>query len=100
MAEKEERIMIVADKPYYCNSCNKVNNCSKDCKGYIEWFNRPDPIRHFYSKSEAIERMEKALFKVDNVLALDIEFEQLTKRKQLAYKVFAEAALNALLEAK
>lgn len=41
--------------------------------------------------------MAKALFKVDNVLALDIEFEQLKKQKQLVYKVFAEAALNALL---
>lgn len=44
--------------------------------------------------------MAKALFKVDNVLALDIEFEQLTKQKQLTYKVFAEATLNALLEDK
>lgn len=48
-------------------------------------------------REEAINRMAKALFKVDNVLALDIEFEQLTKQKQLTYKVFAEAALNALL---
>ena len=65
MAEKEERIMIVADEPYYCNSCKKINNCSKDCKGYIEWFNRPDPIRHFYSKSDAIERMTVAMCKFD-----------------------------------
>lgn len=50
------------------------------------------------TRSEAIERMAKALFKVDNVLALDIEFEQLEKQKQLAYNVFAEAALNALFD--
>lgn len=55
---------------------------------------------HTFSRQDAINRMAKALFKVDNVLALDIEFEQLTKRKQLVYKVFAEAALNALLEGK
>lgn len=55
-------------------------------------------ISKIYTRQEAIERMAKALFKVDNVLALDIEFEQLTKQKQLTYKVFAEAALNALLE--
>ena len=49
-------------------------------------------------RSEAIERMAKSLFKVDNVLALDIKWSQLKKRKQLVYKEFAEAALNALLE--
>ena len=88
MAEKEERIMIVADKPYYCNSCNKVNNCSKDCKGYIEWFNRPEPIRHFYSRSEAIERMAKAIDK----LGLDMD--------AIDSYICAESALNALLEGK
>lgn len=52
-----------------------------------------------YTIQYAIERMAKSLFKVDNVLALDIKWSQLKKSKQLAYKVFAEAALNALLEA-
>lgn len=50
------------------------------------------------TRSEAIERMAKSLFKVDNVLALDIKWSQLKKIKQLAYKELAEAALNALLE--
>lgn len=50
------------------------------------------------TRSEAIERMAKSLFKVDNVLALDIKWSQLKKIKQLAYKELAEAALNSLLE--
>ena len=50
------------------------------------------------TRSEAIERMAKSLFKVDNVLALDIKWSQLKKSKQLVYKEFAEAALNVLLE--
>ena len=50
------------------------------------------------TRQEAIERMAKGLFKVDNVLALDIKWSQLKKSKQLVYKELAEAALNALLE--
>lgn len=77
MAEKEERILHIVQK----------------LDGRFVGENR-------ITRTEAINRMAKALFKVDNVLALDIEFEQLTKQKQLTYKVFAEAALNALLEVK
>jgi hypothetical protein len=86
----EERIMIVADEPYYCNSCKKINNCSKDCKGYIQWFNRPDPIRHFYSKSEAIEKMAKAIKSVPKASGEAVHSTD--------YAKWAEAALNALLE--
>lgn len=83
MAEKEERILIKKEINYHPPSGG--------------W--RGDGKEIVLTRSKAIERMAKALFKVDNVLALNIEFEQLTKQKQLTYKVFAEAALNALLEA-
>lgn len=92
MAEKEERIMIVADEPYYCNSCKKMNNCSKDCKGYIEWFNRPEPIRHFYSRSEAIGRMAMAIKSVPKASGEAVHSTD--------YAKWAKAALDALLEGK
>lgn len=81
MAEKEERIWLEYDIP--------------KPKGAVEATHCTTMTRQ-----EAINRMAKALFKVDNVLALDIEFEQLEKQEQLKYKVFAEAALSTLLEAK
>lgn len=80
MAEKEEIIFIDLIEGGCAKCPHEYGNCER-C----------------YYRQEAIERIAKALFKVDNVLALDIEFEQLTKQKQLTYKVFAEAALNALL---
>lgn len=79
MPEKEERILITTR-----HKNEKLNMTFTDM--YKE-----------YTRQEAIERMAKALFKVDNVLAFDIEFEQLIKQKQSTYKVFAAAALNALL---
>ena len=91
MADKEERIVIIqwnikhdicpAPTEYQCGT-------SKSC----------DDCKVGMSRQEAIERMAKSLFKVDNVLALDIKWSQLKKSKQLVYKEFAEAALNALLE--
>lgn len=91
MAEKEERITI-HEVAYPCKKCsiNCNKNDWKDCDFYQNYISG-------MTRQEAIERMARALFKVDNVLALDIEFEQLTKQKQLTYKVFAEATLNALL---
>ena len=102
MAEKEERIMIVADEPYYCNSCKKMNNCSKDCEGYKEWFNRPDTVRHFYSRTEAIERMAKA-FCMRSMYGCNRCVFGKDKEKCEEWIAFnhirdAEAALNALLE--
>lgn len=79
MAYKEERIWLEFDIP--------------KPKGAIEATRCMTMTRQ-----EAIERMAKSLFKVDNVLALDIKWSQLKKSKQLVYKEFAEAALNALLE--
>ena len=109
MTEKEERILItkcsswcharrMSCDPFddkdgmYCDKSGKwVRITEKECAKC------KDPVLLGISRKEAINRMAKALFKVDNVLALDIEFEQLKKQKQLTYKVFAEAVLNALL---
>lgn len=95
MAEKEERISIELLKDDFCASCDnrgKLKNCC--CYEKQEYDER---YQKSLSCQEAISKMAKAIFKLDNVLALDIEFEQLKKQKQFSYKVFAEAALNALL---
>ena len=90
MKEKEERIFIRKGtarelcKFIYRDGCAGEMHC---CSCAIS-----------IPRSEVIERMAKGLFKVDNLLALDIKWSQLKKSKQLTYKVFAEAALNALLE--
>ena len=75
MAEKEERILHIVQK----------------LDGRFGGENR-------ISAKEAIERMAKAIFKKDSVLALDIGFENLIEQKQNVYRDFAEIALNALLE--
>ena len=92
MEEKEERIFIRKGtaielcKFIYRDGCAGEMHC---CSCTIS-----------IPRSEVIERMAKNLFKVDNVLALDIKWSQLKKSKQLVYKEFAEAALNSLLEGK
>ena len=94
MADKEERITI-HQVLYPCKKCSI--NCNKN-----DWKNC-DFYQNYISgitRQEAINRMAKGLFKVDNVLALDIKWSQLKKSTQLTYKVFAEVALNALLEDK
>ena len=94
MADKEERITI-HQVLYPCKKCSI--NCNKN-----DWKNC-DFYQNYISgmtRQEAIERMAKGLFKVDNLLALDIKWSQLKKSTQLTYKVFAEAALNSLLEDK
>ena len=110
MADKEERILITKcsgwchalrvscdpfddDDGMYCDKSGKwVRITEKDCAKC------KNPILSGISRQEAIERMAESLFKVDNVLALDIKWSQLKKSKQLVYKEFAKAALNALLE--
>ena len=110
MADKEERILITKcssnchalrvscdpfddDDGMYCDKSGKwVRIKDKDCAKC------KNPVLSGISRQEAIERIAKSLFKVDNVLALDIKWSQLKKSKQLVYKEFAEAALNALLE--
>ena len=82
MADKEERILITTR-----HKNEKLNMTFTDM--YKE-----------YTIQEAIERMAKAIFKRDSVLALDIGFENLIEQKQNVYRDFAEIALNALLEGK
>ena len=112
MADKEERILITKcsswchalriscdpfddDDGMYCDKSGKWERITeKDCAKCKA------PVLSGISRQEAIERMAKSLFKVDNVLALDIKWSQLKKIKQLAYKELAEAALNALFENK
>ena len=94
MADKEERITI-HQVLYPCKKCSI--NCNKN-----DWKNC-DFYQNYISgmtRQEAIERMAKAIFKRDSVLALDIGFENLIKQKQNVYRDFAEIALNALLEGK
>lgn len=81
MADKEERIWLEFDIP--------------KPKGAIEATRCTTMTR-----KEAIERMAKAIFKRDSVLALDIGFENLIKQKQNVYRDFAEITLNSLLEDK
>ena len=94
MADNEERITI-HKVLYPCKKCSINCNKSdwKDCDFYQNYISG-------ITRKEAINRMAKSLFKVDNVLALDIKWSQLKKSKQLVYKEFAEAALNSLLEGK
>ena len=110
MADKEKRILIIKcgsdchalrvnrdpfddDDGIYCDKSGKwVRITEKDCAKC------KDPVLYGIRRQEAIERMAKGLFKVDNLLALDIKWSNLKKSTQLTYKVFAEAALNALLE--
>lgn len=92
MADKEERQKRLLIKEYDL-VCDLT-----DCE-YCEekdWCSEKDGI----TRQEAIKRIAKSLFKVDNVLSLDIKWSQLKKSKQLVYKEFAEAALNSLLEGK
>ena len=92
MADKEERITIHRVL-YPCKKCSI--NCNKN-----DWKNC-DFYQNYISgitRQEAINRMAKAIFKRDSVLALDIGFENLIKQKQNVYRDFAEIALNALLE--
>lgn len=94
MADKEERITI-HQVLYPCKKCSI--NCKKsdwkDCDFYQNYISG-------MTRQEAIERMAKAIFKRDSVLALDIEFKDLIEQKQNVYRDFAEIALNALLEDK
>ena len=112
MAEKEERILITKcsshchalrvscdpfddDEGMYCDKSGKwVRITEKECAKC------KDPVLYGISRQEAIDRMAKAIFKRDSVLALDIGFENLIKQKQNVYRDFAEIALNALLEDK
>lgn len=94
MADKKERITIHRVL-YPCKKCsiNCNKNDWKDCDFYQNYISG-------MTRQEAINRMAKAIFKRDSVLALDIEFKDLIEQKQNVYRDFAEIALNALLEDK
>ena len=66
MADKEERITI-HQVLYPCKKCsiNCNKNDSKNCDFYQNYISG-------MTRQEAIERMAKAIFKKDSVLALDI----------------------------
>lgn len=81
MAEKEERILINIEQSNY-------NGVFGFGAGATVWQ---------CTKAEAIETMAKAIFEKDNVLALDIRFEELAESKRNFYYSVAKAALNALL---
>ena len=94
MADKEERITI-HKVLYPCKKCsiNCNKNDWKDCDFYQNYISG-------MTRQEAIERMAKAIFKRDSVLALDIGFENLIEQKQNIYRDFADISLHALLEDK
>lgn len=121
MAEKEERIMIIevgeqcnyrgeSSVSYFAKNgvkictrqemvCHKEDNWGAQCNE--EWCKKcqhKDLVG--IPKSEAIEKMAKAIFEKDNVLALDIRFDELSESKRNFYYSVAEAALNALLGVK
>ena len=91
MADKEERILIARSSDYTLTDTDK----GELFEGKIA-----PHCANVFTRQDAIERMAKGLFKVDNLLALDIKWSNLKKSTQLTYKVFAEAALNSLLEDK
>lgn len=52
------------------------------------------------TRTEAIEKMAKALFEEDTVFSLDIPWEKLPNRRQTTYRRLVKPVLDALLEAK
>ena len=100
MADKEERILITKcsshchalrvscdpfddDDGMYCDKSGKwIRITEKDCTKCKA------PVLLGLSRSEAIERMAKAIFKRDSVLALDIGGENLIEQKQYVYRDF------------
>lgn len=91
MADKEERILIARSTDYTITDTDE---------GTLFDGKIAPHCANVMTRQEAIERMAKAIFKRDSVLALDIGFENLIEQKQNVYRDFAEIALNALLEDK
>ena len=91
MSDKEERILIARSSDYTLTDTDK----GELFEGKIA-----PHCANVFTRQDAIERMAKAIFKRDSVLALDIGFENLIEQKQNVYRDFAEIALNALLEDK
>lgn len=89
MADKEERILIARSTDYTITDTDE---------GALFDGKIAPHCANVMTRQEVIERMAKAIFKRDSVLALDIGFENLIEQKQNVYRDFAEIALNALLE--
>ena len=89
MEEKEERILIARSTDYTITDTDE---------GALFDGKIAPHCANVFTRQDAIERMAKAIFKRDSVLALDIGFENLIEQKQNVYRDFAEIALNALLE--
>ena len=89
MEEKEERILIARSSDYTLTDTDK----GELFEGKIA-----PHCANVFTRQDILERMAKAIFKRDSVLALDIKFENLIEQKQNVYRDFAEIALNSLLE--
>ena len=89
MTDKEERILIARSTDYTITDTDE---------GALFDGKIAPHCANVMTRQEVIERMAKAIFKRDSVLALDIGFENLIEQKQNVYRDFAEIALNALLE--
>ena len=87
----------MAEERIYITEVKEGDVCpfEENCEGFYKLCEGCNVLP---TRQEVIERMAKAIFKRDSVLALDIEFENLIEQKQNVYRDFAEIALNALLE--
>lgn len=87
----------MADERIYITEVKEGDVCpfEEKCEGFYKLC---EGCKVLPTRQEAIEKMAKAIFKRDSVLALDIGFENLIEQKQNVYRDFAEIALNALLE--
>lgn len=92
MAEKEERITI-HEVAYPCKKCsiNCNKNDWKDCDFYQNYISG-------MTRTEAIEKMARAIFKWDNLLSLNYTFDEIMEHKRNLYLELAGTVLNALLE--
>lgn len=95
MAEKEERIrVLIAKNP--CEECS-VKKCTRKCMFGLLFEKAPGITR-----AEAIERIAKALIRADYPNAQESIWAMRWKNHASKdyYLIMANAALNALLEAK
>lgn len=94
--KKKERILIGKDIESPCEKCKELSVCNSDCEKYekfAEEFN--PPALKVYSRTEAIERIAKALAFVQAKTFVDENQWEIVMR---GCRYEAEAALNALLE--
>lgn len=100
---KEQRYVLIAipetDReetcPFY-SVCDGVDDCGVLGLKY----NTCKVCNAGMTRTEAVERMAKAIFQRDNVLSLDISFDELEQCTKVYYLKLAELALDALLGGK